>query len=424
MEISLYFIYGSAYIGLFATCFYVINILMHYQKKSTPKEAIDKKVSILIPAYNEEEGIVRTIKSALSLDYPKENLEIIIIDDGSKDNTYKLAKKFESSKYPIVKVYTKKNGGKASALNFAIEKCSGEIVVSMDADTFVKSDALKKMIGHFYSEEVMCVSPSMVLYNPKGILSRIIQIEYLMGIFLRKSFATINAIHVTPGAFSAYRKKFFEKYGGYQVGNITEDLEVALRIQSKHFVIENASQAVTYTVSPPSFKDLFYQRRRWYVGLMKNLWNYRRLFGFKHGPLGFIVLPVAVSTILLSVGLTVYVGINSLIEIRKEIISFSTINFEFKNYFEMNSYIFERLFYTLFSKPLFLIALLFLSLLAFYIYFSRKQILFKEGIKINFVLYALFYSILFTFWWVISFIYLLTHKTVAWRANYEEPKKK
>ena len=424
MDFYIYLAYILAYIGLLATCFYFVNIILYYRTHKDPEEKTDKKVSILIPAYNEQEGIVRTIESALKLDYPKDKLEIIVVDDGSQDKTYELAKKFVSSKDPIVKVFTKKNGGKASALNLAIKECSGEIVVSMDADTFVRPDALKKMVGYFYSDEVMSVSPSMAVYKPSGLWGRIVQIEYFMGVFLRKSFATMNAIHVTPGAFSAYRKKFFEKYGGYDVGNITEDLEVALRIQSKHFAIENCPKAVAYTFSPDSFKDLLYQRRRWYIGLMKNLWNYRELFGFKHGPLGFIVLPVASTTILLSVSLTVYVVIQGLIQIKNEIVSLSTINFEFKNYFEINSYIFERFFYTILSKPIFLISVLFIFLLAVYLYFSRKQMLFEEGIKINFILFAFLYSLLFAFWWILSFVYILTNRNVAWRAKYDKNKKK
>lgn len=423
MDIYLLFAYILAYIGLLATCFYMVNLFSYYRKHKMPEPATDKKVSIIIPAYNEEKGIANTIRSALKLDYPRDKLEIVVVDDGSKDSTFKIAKRFESAGKHMIMVFTKENGGKASALNYGIEKCSGEIIVTMDADTFVRPDALKRMVGYFYSDKVMSVSPSMAVYKPRGLWGRIVQIEYFMGVFLRKSFATMNAIHVTPGAFSAYRKKFFEKYGGYQVGNITEDLEVALRIQSKYYIIENAPKAVAYTYSPDSFKDLLYQRRRWYAGLVKNLWAYRELFGFKHGPLGTIVLPVAVSTVLLSVSLTIYVVFRILSEIWGEIASLRSIDFSFNNYFEINSYMFERFFYSLFSRPVFLVSALFICLLAFYLYFSKKQMLYKEDIRINFFLFAFFYSFLFTFWWIVSFFYVLFNKDVAWRAKYEGTKK-
>ncbi len=415
MEVYDFLVYCLAYIGLLATSFYFINLFMYYRKYRDPGEATDKTISLIVPAYNEEQGIARTIKSLLALDYPKEKVEIIVVDDGSSDKTYRIAQTFASSAHPVVKVFTKQNGGKASAMNLGIGKARGEIVVTMDADSFIRPAALRKMIVYFTRPEVMCVSPSMGVYKPKGLWGRIVQIEYYMGVFLRKSFATMNAIHVTPGAFSAYRKQFFTKYGGFQVGNITEDLEMALRIQSNHYVIQNAPRAVAYTSSPESFKALLYQRRRWYIGLMKNLWVYRRLFGLGHGPLGYLVLPTAVTTVLLSVILTVYMLIRVLLQLKDELVSLSTVNFQFANYFAFNTFLFQRFFYSLLSRPVFLIAVLFIALLGFYILFSKKQMLYKESVRVNFVLFVFLYLFLFAFWWIISFVYLLFNRRVAWR---------
>ncbi|OIO81639.1 hypothetical protein AUJ84_00650 [Candidatus Pacearchaeota archaeon CG1_02_32_132] len=414
MDLYFALMYILAYIGLIATSFYVINIFLYYKNIPKPEPKTDKSVSIIIPAYNERKGIARTIKSALSLDYPSENLEIIVVDDGSKDNTYKLAKKFESIS-SRVRVFSKPNGGKGSALNFGILRAKGDIIVTMDADTFVKKDALKIMVGYFYDEKVTSVSPSMGVYKPNGIWGRIVQIEYYMGVFLRKSFATVNAIHITPGAFSAYRQSFFLEHGGFDERNLTEDLEVALRIQSKNGVIENAEDAVAYTFSPESFRSLLYQRRRWYAGLVKNLWNYRKLFGFKHGPLGYLVLPVAVITVILSVVLTIYTFTRVLLQLADDIIFLKSINFDFGGWIGFNTYLIQRFFYTLFSRPVFILAVLFLAMLAVYIHFSRKKMGYKEGVKINFVLFSLFYSLLFAFWWIVSFIYISLNRKVSWR---------
>ena len=269
------------HIHRFVCNFLLLAKLRNIKKGNIPQEAEDKTVSILIPAYNEAESIGKTIESALALDYPKEKLEIIVIDDGSKDDTFKLAKKYKSNKWPKVRIFSKSNGGKGSALNLGISKAENEIIVSMDADTFVQKNALKKMIACFYSDKIMSVTPSMGVYKPESILQRIQQIEYYMGNFLRKSFAIVDSIHVTPGAFSAYRKEFFQKHGGYDVGNITEDLEIALRIQKLGYRIENAPEAVVYTIVPKTFKALIIQRRRWYTGLTKNLYHYKELFGIK-----------------------------------------------------------------------------------------------------------------------------------------------
>lgn len=414
-EIYITLAYILAYIGIFATSFYIISLLTFYRKNKEPEPATDKTVTIIIPAYNEEKSIGRTIESALSLSYPEENLEIIIIDDGSKDKTYEIAKKFESSSSPKIKIFTRPNGGKGSALNLGIKKAAGEIILTMDADTFVEKDALKKMVGYFTSEKVACVAPSMAIYEPKKILQRIQQIEYYMGVFLRKSFASMNAIHITPGAFSAYRKRFFLEHGYFDEHNLTEDLEMALRIQDKNKIIENAHKAVAYTIAPGKFKPLLYQRRRWYAGLMKNLWNYRHLFGIRKGALGTIVLPTAVTTIILSVFLTSYMIVKIALKIKDEIASLNSINFEFADYIELNKFVLERTYYMLFSSKIFLLSILFIVLLTSYMYYAKKNLKFKDGIKFSFILFMVFYSMLFALWWIVSFFYVLLNKKVVWR---------
>lgn len=419
MDFYTIFVYVLTFIGLFATSFYVINLFYYKKKERNPNEK-QLKVSIIIPAYNEEKTIVSTIKSILSTNYPKDLFEVIVVDDGSKDKTYALAKKFASSINPKVKIFTKSNGGKGSALNLGIKHAGGEIIITMDADTFVSPDSVRKMMNYFYSKDVMSVTPSMGVYEPKNIWQRVQQIEYYLGVFLRKSFASLNAIHVTPGAFSAYRKEFFEKYGGYDETNITEDLEIALRIQSKGFIIENASEAVIYTRGPMTFKTLLVQRRRWYTGLVKNLWAYRHLFGFKRGPLGYLTLPLAIVAIFSSMFLTTYTLFRTADNLHHELNSLMTINFQFYNNFELNSFIVQRFILNLFSQPVFVITFLFLVILGSYLIFARKKMKFTESLKWSYVVFVALFAILFTIWWIISFIYVIFNKKVVWRENAKE----
>ncbi len=408
--------YTLGYIGLFAASFYMINLLSFYKNKKEPEENTNYKVSIIIPAFNEEESIAKTIKSALSLDYPQKNYEIIVIDDGSADKTYSLAKKFESNSFPKVRVFTKKNGGKGTALNLGLKKVSGELIFTMDADTFVSSDALRKMTKLFSNKYTMAVTPAMGVFKPKTIWQRVQHIEYYMGVFLRKSFATMNAIHITPGAFSGYRKSFFDKHGGFDENNITEDLEVALRIQSYDYIIENAPGAAIYTLGPANLKDLTAQRRRWYTGLITNLWTYRKkLFGPKKGAMGVVVLPVAISTVVLAVALTITVLIKTLNNIKKEIISLYSVNFQFEDIIEFNKIVIETFFIRAFSHKIFLMSLLFLCLLWFYLSFSRREVGFKESLRLNFILFIVLYSFFFAFWWIMSTFYVLFGKKVVWR---------
>ncbi|HJX50612.1 MAG TPA: glycosyltransferase family 2 protein [Candidatus Nanoarchaeia archaeon] len=264
MEFIKIIIYLSIYIGLVSTTFYILSFIADLKKsKLFYRDDELPRVSVLIPAYNEEETIENTIKSILNSDYP--DFEVIVVDDGSKDKTLEMAKKIKDSRLHI---FHKKNGGKGTALNLGISKAKGEIIFTMDADTFVHPQSMKRMVRYFKNERVMSVTPAMIIHNPKTILQRIQHIEYLMGLFLRKAFASLESIYIAPGAFSAYRKIFFDKYGGYDVGNITEDLEMALRIQSKGYITENCPTAPAYTVAPSKFKELMIQRRRWYYGLI------------------------------------------------------------------------------------------------------------------------------------------------------------
>jgi len=408
-------IYISAYVGLFAVTFYTLSLIERGKEKHP--EFPEKKppfVSILIPAWNEAKGIANSIKSLLEIDYPKNKLEVIIVDDGSVDDTYKIACKFKSK---VVRVFKHlKNKGKGSALNLALSKARGEIVVTMDADnTHVSKDALKHMVAYFKNPRVMCVAPIMAIYKPKGILQRIQQVEYLLGVFLRKAFASADAIHITPGAFSAYRKSFFDKYGGFPKNNLTEDLEVALRIQSNNYLIENSLNAKVYAVAPNKFKTALKQRRRWYTGLLRNLWAYRHLFSKNYGALGIIVLPTALLTVFISVILTGYLIVHGLIELKAEILLWESINFNVLNNLEFSRFVFERYFFLIFSNPIFLIAFVFLGILAGYMIYAKKHVKEHANIKLSLIWFILFYSFFFAFWWVVSFIYTFFNRKVSWR---------
>jgi cellulose synthase/poly-beta-1,6-N-acetylglucosamine synthase-like glycosyltransferase len=408
-------IYISAYIGLFAVTFYTLSLIE--RAKEIHPEFPEKNppfVSILIPAWNEAKGITNSIKSALKIDYPKNKLEIIIVDDGSIDDTYKIACKLKSK---VVRVFRHlKNKGKGAALNLALSKAKGEIVVTMDADnTYVEKDALKHMVAYFANPRVMCVAPIIAIYKPKGILQRIQQIEFLLGVFLRKAFASAEAIHITPGAFSAYRKSFFNKYGGFALNNLTEDLEAALRIQTHNYIIENSLNAKVYAFAPNKFKTALIQRKRWYIGLLRNLWSYKHLFSKDYGSLGLIVLPTALLSVFASVVLTGYLIIYNLIKLRAELLLWKSVNFNVLSSMEFNKLVIERYFFLIFSNPIFLLLIVFLGILAFYMVYAKKYVKKHSNIKLSLIWFVLFYSFFFAFWWIVSFFYTLFNKKVSWR---------
>lgn len=413
MQIIDYVIYASIYLGLVATTFYILSYFSSNKKeKLLYKDNELPSVSIIIPVYNEEKSIAGTIKSILASDYPKDKFEIIVINDGSRDKTLEIAKKFECKN---LRVFSKKNGGKGSALNVGIKKAKGDIIFSMDADTFIENYSVKKMVRYFKNEKVMCVSPSMIIYKPKGILQRIQSIEYLLGLFLRKSFASLNAIHVTPGAFSAYRKTFFDKYGGYEEKNITEDLELALRIQSKGYIVENCPEAPAYTIAPNKFIHLLKQRRRWYYGLMKNLWTYRRIITPKYGDMGMFVIPIAIISIIFAIVVTAYLFFQAILNARAELIYLGNINFNFKGVFHIDSYLIERIVFLFITNPIVIFLSLFIIVSFFYLLYASKKTGKPAGLLINVPLFFMFFAVLFGFWWIVSIIYLLFSKGISWK---------
>ena len=411
MGIITYVIYASIYIGLVTTTFYILSFISDTKKKKQFYNDDElPKVSVIIPAYNEEKSIANTIKSILGSDYP--DFEVIVVDDGSKDKTYKIAKRFASSK---VKIFTKKNGGKGHALNYGIKRAKGKIVFTMDADTFVEPRSMKNMVRYFKNPKIMSVSPAMLIHKPKSILQRIQHIEYVSGLFLRKAFAALQAVYVTPGAFSAYRKSFFDKYGGYDVGNITEDLEMSLRIQFKGYEIENCPDAPVYTIVPNKFKPLLIQRRRWYYGLIKNVWKYKKIFGRKYGDLGLFVLPIAWISIFFSVFITTFLFIKTAINVRSQLLFLQSVNFDVLSTTNFNLLTLERTLFLFFSNPVVIFILIFAGLLAFYIYYASRKVGRIRGVFVNLPLFFLFFAILFGFWWIVSIIYAIFAKEIKWR---------
>jgi cellulose synthase/poly-beta-1,6-N-acetylglucosamine synthase-like glycosyltransferase len=371
-----------------------------------PKHKSLPSITVTVPAYNEEKTLAKTIKSLLELDYPKNKLNIIIVDDGSTDDTYKIAKSFSKQG---IKVFRKENQGKAAALNLALKNCKTEFFGALDADSFVDKNALKNMIGYFENKKIIAVTPSLKIYNPRTFLQKIQRIEYLIGIFLRKIFAFLGSIHVTPGPFTIYRKKFFDKYGNYDCNNLTEDIEVALRIQSNKFMIENSVDAVVYTVGPKNFRTLLKQRIRWYMGFIENVIDYKHLFSAKYGNLGLFILPVS----FISVGLVIitlfYTLIRTLSKSVQNLINYNSINFDLSQLFKFNF----DMFYVNVGSLMFL-SILTLMFGIMIIYFAKRISKENMPIKFHYIFYLVIYWALFGFWWITASAYKLLGKRIEW----------
>src|SRR3989344_2127277 len=292
-----------AFISIYFTILFFL--LYAKQRKSFHEMPAMKKfpsLSIIIPAYNEADTIAGTIRAVKSLDYPSKP-EIIVIDDGSTDETFKLASVFRG-----IKVLRKKNEGKASALNLALKHIKTELVACVDADSHPKSDALLKSIPYFSDNATAAVTASVFVNEPKTFAERLQNIEYTMIIWARKLLEGLDSIYVTPGALSIYRTSVLKNIGGFDEKNVTEDIEIAWRLLYNGYKIKMATDAEVFTRAPVSLKNWWRQRMRWNIGGMQTTFKYKAaLFRQGFGSLGKFVIPFfSLSYILSLVGIAFF----------------------------------------------------------------------------------------------------------------------
>ena len=285
------------YVCLFLALYFEVFMLISFVEKRPEKKTNTRpkhypSVAILVPCWNKATTLPATIHSLLALDYPKEKLSIIIIDDGSVDNTYEVAMQF--AHHPQITVYQKENeGSKFGALNFGINHSHSDLVGCLDADSFVAPDALLEIVKEFEEDpQTMAVAPAMKVNRSRNLLEMMQSVEYTFGIFYKKMFDNIHAISVLPGPFSIYRREVFEKIGQFRKAHHTEDMEMAFRMHANGLKIVNAHHAVVSTNVPNTVGALVRQRTRWSRGFLENSRDYSYMyFNPKYGHFGLLILP-------------------------------------------------------------------------------------------------------------------------------------
>jgi peptidoglycan-N-acetylglucosamine deacetylase len=402
-----FLIYVVSFVSIYSTVYFLLVLIENKNNIIKKETNVYPSVTIIVPAYNEEKTLAKTVESLLKLNYPKDKLKIVIVDDGSTDSTYEVGKKY--AEIENIEFYSKPNGGKHTALNFALDRCTTDLAGALDADSFVDKDALRKIVSFFVDKKVMAVTPSMKIHNPKTVLQHIQRVEFLIGIFLRKIFAFIDSVHVTPGPFTIYRVDYFKKHGQYKKAYQTEDIEIALRIQSKHYRIENCIDAFVYTHGPAKFIPLKKQRIRWYRGFLENVLDYKELFGKKHGNLGLFILPMSFMSVGLVIVLATYnIGLmlkNSYTHFK----NLMAINFDI-----MNLQWFRLELFFINSKPVALLGFFGLFITIGLVFVIKKLSSEQQSIIKSYVYFFLFYWILFAYWWSVAIYQKLINKKTSW----------
>lgn len=294
--------YISIFLSVYAQVFFFVTFLENRKKIITRKSNIRLKhypgVTIVVPCWNEEKTVYKTVRSLLALNYPKEKLQILLIDDGSTDGTWNIIRKFE--KYPNISVFRKENGGKFTALNLGLQKMNTEFFGGLDADSYVDPEALVRIMSYFAKDtETMAVAPSVTVFNPRTFIQNAQRAEYNMGVYLKKMLGFLGAINVTPGPLTIFRKKVFENLGPYCRGHNTEDMEIAYRMQKHGYKIEHCNDAYVFTNTPRTIGKLYRQRLRWIYGFINNTLDYRHLLlRKKYGNFSLFTLPMGIISIL------------------------------------------------------------------------------------------------------------------------------
>ena len=247
-------------------------------------------VDVIIPAYNEEMVICRTVEAILHSTYW--NYQIIVVDDGSKDRTYRRVQNAFGN-HPQVTIYTKENGGKSDALNYGIARSFGEIIVTLDADTLFRPDTMEKLIRRFVDRRISAVAGNAKVGNRINILTRWQALEYITSQnFDRRAFEILNCISVVPGAVGAWRRSALLEAGGFSNSTLAEDADLTFSILKNGHRIAYDDEAIGLTEAPDSVKNFLKQRFRWMYGMLQTAWKHQDVFMRpRYGALGIFAIP-------------------------------------------------------------------------------------------------------------------------------------
>lgn len=406
-------VYVLLYISLYFEVFLLLSFLAHKRRGGLQAPVLAEvhalpSTTIIVPCYNEERTVGKTITSLLNLEYPQDKLKIVVVDDGSKDKTLAIARTFETD--PRVQVLHKQNGGKASAMNLALSQCDTELIGCLDADSFVFPNAMHLIATQFNTHpEMSAVTPAIMVDSPKNILQMIQRAEYMVGVFLKRVFGMLDAIVVTPGPFSIFRTEAIREAGEWKHAHGTEDFEMGMRLQSMHKRIGNEPLAQVLTVSPNTLYKLYRQRLRWVYGFLMNTWDYRYMVGNAHyGNVGLFILPTAI----LSVFGAVYLFMLTLYTLGTHIVDvfirFMTVGFSW----HMPSI---NLFYLNITTMLFIVVVL-VGIILFILHHASEMS--KVRVRIHdTILYLALYGFIAPLWLTSALARALIGREATWRAT-------
>jgi cellulose synthase/poly-beta-1,6-N-acetylglucosamine synthase-like glycosyltransferase len=233
-------------------------------------------VTIVVPAHNEEKVIERCIEAILEIDYPK--LDVIVVDDGSDDNTYMLASQYRKNGINVI--HRPVAGGKSAALNTGALIAKGEIIITCDADSMIARTAIRKIVSRFEDPTISAVAGNVKVLNRNNLVTKLQALEYIVNENIyRRVFDIFGVVPVVPGPLASFRKKSLKEIGLYDRDTLTEDFDITIKLLKTQRVVQALSDAIVYTEAPVTWKDFIKQRTRWNRGTFQTIMKHRNVFG-------------------------------------------------------------------------------------------------------------------------------------------------
>jgi cellulose synthase/poly-beta-1,6-N-acetylglucosamine synthase-like glycosyltransferase len=405
--------YLFTFLAIFVQVFFLVTFLENRRKIVIRREDIKLSkypaVTVIVPCWNEEKTIYKTVRSLLNLNYPKDKVKIFLVDDGSTDGTWNALQKFSNNSN--IRIFKKENGGKHTALNLGLANVETDFLGCLDADSFADPESLVRLMSYFERDSTaMAVAPSIIVDNPKNIVQNAQKAEYHMAVYIKKMLAFMGAIHVTPGPLTIFRKKVFDDLGPYRSAHNTEDMEIAYRMQKNHYKIEQCNDAYIYTNTPKTIKKLFKQRLRWIYGFINNTIDYRGvLFKSKYGNFSTFTVPagiISIFSVSYLFGRLMYTFFDFLAE---KIIQFQAVGFHFSA--ELGN--FDPFFIN--TQSFMFITVFLYSLVIFSIVLGHKMATGKWRFSINMIYFFSIFSIVAPFWLMRAVFATVVSRKPDWR---------
>jgi cellulose synthase/poly-beta-1,6-N-acetylglucosamine synthase-like glycosyltransferase len=345
----------------------------------------------VIPAYNVEKIIKKSIESIFNSDYPKSKIHVIAVNDGSTDNTLKVLENLRK-KYPLT-IYSKKNEGRKSyAINYGLKRAKTEFIAALDADTLISRDLIKKSIVNLQDTKIAAVICNITPSNKKNFFEKMQVLDYAFTSYHREILRAANSLQTTP-AFAMFRKSFLDEHGLYDSENITEDLEMGLRIQKYHYDLAYISDSYAETDVPNNFSALRRQRLRWGYGLFYNLSKYHKLFSPKYGDFGVFFLPSMLIGVFLLLG-SLILAVYNLFSSSLDFMHFFSLGWR-PSFFDITGY---SLILSISEAKIILSAIMLVVALTVFIVVKKDN---KDVTFIDYIEYLLIYS------WILAYFYIL-----------------